>query len=167
MPPITVLVSDTSVLLDLERGSLLIASFRLRCDFAVPDLLYERELKPYGGEDLRRQGLRVEALDGAGVAQALEYRQARRALSLPDSFALALAKVNAWMLLTGDAELRRMAETERVACHGLFWLLDRLSEEEAASRHELHAGLQAISRHPRCRLPKVEIGRRLADYRCA
>lgn len=34
-----VLVSDTSVLVDLERGSLLEASFRLPFQFAVPDLL--------------------------------------------------------------------------------------------------------------------------------
>ena len=47
-----VLVSDTSVLVDLERGSLLKASFSLPFQFAVPDLLYERELKNYVGEDL-------------------------------------------------------------------------------------------------------------------
>ena len=46
-----VLVSDTSVLVDLERGSLLEASFSLPFQFAVPDLLYERELKSYVGDD--------------------------------------------------------------------------------------------------------------------
>ena len=40
-----VLVSDTSVLIDLERGSLLATCFRLAFRFVVPDLLYERELK--------------------------------------------------------------------------------------------------------------------------
>ena len=34
-----VLVSDTSVLIDLERGSLLEISFALPFEFAVPDLL--------------------------------------------------------------------------------------------------------------------------------
>ena len=38
-------VSDTSVLIDLKRGSLLEASFCLAFRFIVPDLLYERELK--------------------------------------------------------------------------------------------------------------------------
>ena len=159
-----ILVSDTSVLLDLERGSLLVASFRLPFEFAVPDLLYERELKPFGGDDLRARGLRVEALDGDGVALSLRYRRAHSALSLPDSFALALAKANAWTLLTGDAELRRLAESERVDCHGVLWVLDRMFEETVVSRRELFAGLQAISMHPRCRLPKFEIRRRLAAY---
>ena len=114
-----VVVSDTSVLIDLERGSLLTASFSLGCGFAVPDVLYERELKPFGGDDLRRRGLRVEALDSAGVSLALGYRRSRAGLSLPDAFALALAKSNAWMLLTGDADLRQLAEREVVVCHGI------------------------------------------------
>ena len=159
-----ILVSDTSVLLDLERGSLLAASFRLPFEFAVPDLLYERELKPFGGNDLLQRGLRVEALDGAGVTLALEYRRTQAALSLPDSFALALATINSWTLLTGDAELRRMAEGAGVDCHGVLWLLDRMFEEAAANPQDLHAGLRAISIHPRCRLPKSEIRKRLSAY---
>lgn len=39
-----ILVSDTSVLIDLERGHFLDACFRLPFEFAVPDLLYRREL---------------------------------------------------------------------------------------------------------------------------
>ena len=39
-----VLVSDTSVIIDLERGALLDDLFRLPFEFAVPDLLFHREL---------------------------------------------------------------------------------------------------------------------------
>lgn len=159
-----VIVSDTSVLLDMERGSLLTAVFRLSCEFAVPDLLFERELKGHGGDDLQKRGLRVEALDGDGVALALGYHRANRPLSLPDSFALALAKASAWMLLTGDARLRQLAEREDVDCHGALWLLDRLLEEAVVSRERLRAGLEVISRHPRCRLPKTEVRARLATW---
>ena len=66
-----VVVSDTSVLIDLERGRLLEAAFRLPLAFAVPDLLYERELKPNDGGRLLEPGLRVSELDGDGVAAAL------------------------------------------------------------------------------------------------
>ena len=34
----------------------------------------------------------------------------------------------------------------------------------AAIVHELYDGLTAISRHPRCRLPREEIRRRLTSY---
>jgi len=37
-----ILVSDTSVLIDLERGGLLEAVFTLAHEFAVPDVLYDR-----------------------------------------------------------------------------------------------------------------------------
>ena len=159
-----VVVSDTSVLIDLERASLLTPSFHLRFDFAVPDLLYERELKSFGGEDMRKRGMRIEALDSEGVALAIEYRRSRPGLSLPDTFALALAKSNGWTLLTGDAELRQVAERERVACHGVLWLLDRMLEEEIVSRRALHAGLLAMSSHPRCRLPRDEVQKRLKAW---
>ena len=105
-----VVVSDTSVLVDLERGFLLAAAFDLRCGFGVPDLLYERELKSLGGEELRKRGLRVEALDSAGVTLAIGYTRSHDRLLLPDTFALALAKSNGWMLLTGDAGLRHVAK---------------------------------------------------------
>lgn len=159
-----VLVSDTSVLVDLERGSLLEASFRLPFQFAVPDLLYEKELKGYVGEDLIRLGLTVEELDGDGITRALTYRQRVQALSVPDSFALALAQTNGWVLLTGDGALRQLATDEAVDCHGVLWLLDEISGAEVATARELHDGLTAISEHRRCRLPKPEIRRRLTAY---
>lgn len=159
-----VLVSDTSVLVDLERGSLLEASFRLPFQLAVPDLLYERELKGYGGDDLIRLGLVVEELDGDGIMRALAYRRQVPALSVPDSFALALAQTREWVLLTGDGALRQLANDEAVECHGMLWLLDEIDSAAAATVQELHDGLTAISQHPRCRLPRVEIRRRLTFY---
>lgn len=159
-----VLVSDTSVLIDLERGSLLEASFRLPFRFSVPDLLFERELKNFGGDALLRLGLVVEELDGDGVAQAVAYRQRIPVLTVPDSFALALARTREWILLTGDGPLRQLAADEAVECHGVLWLLDQLQAAGAASFRELHNGLTAISNHPRCRLPRPEIRRRLANY---
>jgi hypothetical protein len=58
---------------------------------------------------------------------AMSHRQAQRLLTVPDSFALALAKINGWTLLTGDGPLRELARAEKVDCHGVLWLLDELS----------------------------------------
>ena len=161
MKPMKVLVSDTSILIDLERGSLLKTCFRLPFQFAVPDLLYERELKNHGGDNLLRLGLRIEELDSTGVACALRYRREQPLISLP----VALAARNTWTLLTGDGALRELASEECVDCHGVLWLLDQMFEVSAASANELHAGLEAISTHPRCRLPKAEIRKRLGHWR--
>lgn len=159
-----VLVSDTSVLVDLERGSLLDATFRMPFEFTVPDLLYARELEGYNGDRLLRLGLRVAKLDGDGVMRALEYRRQQPALSLPDCFALALAVNGHWILLTGDAELRRLAGSVHVECHGVLWLMDRMLDTASATARELHDGLEAIIAHPRCRLPNREVRARLERY---
>ena len=159
-----VLVSDTSVLIDLRRGALLEAGFRLAFRFVVPDLLYERELKNWGGEDLGQLGLVIEHLDGDGVGLALAYRKHMPALSLPDCFALALAQIHSWILLSGDGALSQLAATEEVECHGVLWLLDQMHDAAVVSVRKLHDGLTAISQHPRCRLPRAEIRRRLSDY---
>jgi hypothetical protein len=159
-----VLVSDTSVLVDLERGNLLVRAFGLGGTFAVPDVLFERELRPYGGEKLLELGLRVEKLDGAGVELAQDYRRKQRALTVADSFALALSKKNEWILLSGDGALRQLAGEEQVECHGILWVLDRLEAEAAASCVELRDGLRRIAEHPKCRLPKHEVDIRLKRY---
>src|SRR5262245_34190402 len=96
-----VLVSDTSVLIDLERSDLMRAAFSLDAEFVVPDLLYERELRDNGGPDLLALGLRVESLDESEVERAQGYRSTHPRLALPDSFALTLAKHRRWLLLTG------------------------------------------------------------------
>ncbi len=164
MNPKKVLVSDTSILIDLERGALLESCFRLPFQFSVPDILYERELKNHGGDELLKLGLRIEELDGTGVACALGYRRREPLLSLPDTFALALAARNTWTLLTGDRALRELAIEEHVDCHGVLWLLDQMFDASAATASMLCSGLKAIRAHPRCRLPKSKIRKRISRY---
>ena len=48
----TLLVSDTSVLIDLQRGGILHTIFQLPFDIGVPDVLFERELKDWVGPAL-------------------------------------------------------------------------------------------------------------------
>ena len=160
-----VLVSDTSVLIDLERGEFLEAIFRLPLSFVVPDLLYERELKDYTGPDLIRYGLHVQELDSVGLTLAIDYyRKHKKVLSLPDVFAFVLAKTNSWVLLTGDSALRGLATEDKVICHGVLWLLDHLYDCCVTDQARLYKGLLKIAEHPRCRLPQVEIRKRLKLY---
>ena len=89
-----VLVSDSSVLIEFSKRELLDTMFGLDFEFAVPDLLFNEELidlGPYSRRDLLGLGLRVESLDPGGVEAAIAYQSERPALSLVDSFALALA----------------------------------------------------------------------------
>jgi hypothetical protein len=108
--------------------------------------------------------LRIEELDADGVRTAIEYRRARRVLSLPDVFALELARRHGWILLTGDGALRALAGEQDVDCHGVLWVLDRLQEEAVVSVQALLDGLRRVEAHPRCRLPKRDMRLRLERY---
>ena len=162
-----ILVSDTSVLIDLERGGILEAAFALPYEFAVPDLLYARELKDYNGPHLQRLGLRVEELDGDCVELALRYREQAPPLSLVDAFCLSLAKTNGYVLLTGDKTLRQLAGKEEVACNGVLWVIEELHVRTLCEPQDLHAGLRAIAEHPRCSLPQRDVARLLGRFASA
>ena len=160
-----VLVSDTSVLIDLERGTLLESVFGLPARFAVPDLLYERELKDHGGPAFLDLGLSVLELDGAGVQRAIANHTRFKRLSLPDCIALELAQRSQHMLLTGDGALRTLAESEGVECHGVLWIFDQLIEAKTVPRIVLAAKIKLIVEHVRCRLPREEVLARLQRLR--
>jgi predicted nucleic acid-binding protein len=149
-----VVISDTSILIDLQRGEIIEAAFKTTYEVAVPDLLYRRELEPYDGVKLAKLGLRVIPVDEHGVKLAQGYRTQQKRLSLADAMSLALAKRMESTLLTGDGTLRLLAESEGVACHGLFWLLDVFEQERVVTVTALHVALHKIGKHPRSRLPK-------------
>ena len=161
----TILVSDTSVLIDLERGQFLDFCFQLPFGFAVPDLLYRRELAEFGGPDLIAHGLRVEELTKEELAVAQSVWQARPKLSLADAYAYSLASGRSWTLLSGDGELRALAQAEQVPCFGVLWALDQLFDGKIVKAAAMVAGLETIVRHPRCRLPRMEVNARLHRYR--
>lgn len=160
-----ILVSDTSVLVDLERGALLDSCFCLPYEFAVPDLLYRRELAEFGGAELVARGLRVEELTSEELTVAQNVRRANRKLSLLDAFAYSLAAGRHWTLLAGDGELRALARAERMPIHGVLWVLDQLFDGKVVEVAALVTGFEAIAAHPRCRLPRSDIQNRLERYR--
>lgn len=62
------LVSDTSVLIDLERANVLEEMFLLPFEFALPDLLDGREMAGELGDRLMQLELRIEELNACRVA---------------------------------------------------------------------------------------------------
>ena len=158
-----VLVSDTSVLIDLERGGLLVPAFSSGLSMVVPDLLYEDELRDANGPYLRSLGLGVLSLTPAELQAVQAFRVRRPALSMADCFALALALRVDHALVTGDRNLRNEADKEKATVYGLLWLLDQL-EALGVDRMLLHQGLSGVVAHVKCRLPKDEANKRLIRW---
>jgi hypothetical protein len=158
-----ILVSDTSVLVDLERGGLLEPAFGCDLTMIVPDILYERELHDHNGQYLRALGLGVVGLSPSELELAQAIRTERRALSLPDCFALSCATRQQHTLVTGDGALRSEATARNVNVVGLLWLLDQMAVQGIACE-QLRDGLTRISAHPKCRLPGPEVRARLVQW---
>jgi hypothetical protein len=161
---VIVLVSDTSILIDLERGGLLEATFSCGFSFAVPDLLYQRELEQENGPYLRTLGLGVLSLSPEEMEFAQSLRIARQSLSLPDCFALSFSQRANHALVSSDKSLRNEAKARGLTVYGLLWLLDRMIESNNVPKNFVCDGLARIWAHARTRLPEDEVKARLASW---
>jgi predicted nucleic acid-binding protein len=103
-----------------------------------------------------RRGLEVIELSAEETETAQRHFQAGRAVSLNDCFALALALHRQWTLLTGDGSLRKLANENRVDCHGFLWLVE-LAHRSGADLVLIEQGVRRLLAHPRCRLPRAEV----------
>ena len=159
-----VLVSDSSVLIELSKRGILDKMFELEFQFAVPDLLFHEELidlGAYGRQDLLDFGLRVEPLDSAGVDEAIAYQSKRTALSLVDAFALALASRHGWRLLTEDRLMRSVARSSGIELCDVLWVIDNMLTARILSLAQVVAALEAMRDDPRCPVPSRELNRRI------
>ena len=133
--------------------------FELHFQFAVPDLLFEEELIDlgmYSRQDLLDLGLQVEALDADGVATAMSYQSRRPALSLVDAFALALASLRGWELLTEDRGMRSFAQSEGIPHHDVLWIIDHMSAAGILPAAQVIVALEAMQRRPK--MPRAQSG---------
>jgi len=87
-----------------------------------------------------------------------------RGLSVPDAFALALAKTGGHILVCADRALKELAQSESVECHGLFWILDEIVGAGLLTAGKAREALQAIASHPRSRLPQDTVAVYLAKF---
>ena len=159
-----VLVSDSSILIEFSKRELLDKMFQLDFEFAVPDLLFHEELIDLGAnsrQDLLGFGLRVESLDAEGVETAIVYQSERPALSLVDSFALALAERQGWHLLTEDRTMRSVAQSKGIAHRDALWVIDSMLGAGILSAPQVVAVLEAMRNDPRCPVPKAALAVRI------
>ena len=159
-----VLVSDSSILIEFSKRELLEGMFQLEFQFAVPDLLFHEELidlGAYSRQDLLRFGLRVESLDAEGVAAAIVHQSKRPALSLVDSFALAMAGRQGWPLLTEDRTMRNAAQSNGIVHRDALWVVDNMLDAGILSTTQAVAAIEAMRDDPRCPVPRPELAIRL------
>lgn len=154
------LVSDANILIDVEDGRVVEPAFALPYQLVVPDTLFYEELEDQH-ETLVEYGLWVHSL----TPESMEYVQAViRREPKPgrnDCMALGLARQEQCPLLTGDQDLRHLAESEGIEVRGTIWLVEELVRHELISKNEAFAAYQRMEAAG-SRLPWAEARRRLA-----
>ncbi len=150
------IISDASVLIDIEYGQLTNAMFSLSYQFAVPDILFVEELEEKHGH-LLKLGLLSKTMNGDLVSEAYKLRQQYAKTSMNDLLALTLAKHENCQLLTGDKALREVATKLNVEIHGTLWLVNQMIQQKKITIEVARASFQYM-RNSGSRLPwnKVE-----------
>ena len=96
---------------------------------------------------------------------AIAYQSERPALSLVDSFALALASHQGWNLLTEDRTMRSVADSKGIAHLDALWVIDNMLDTGVQSASQVVAVLEAMRDDPRCPVPRGDLAVRIRQLR--
>lgn len=131
--------SDTNIWIDFSAINALEMPFRLDNIYCMSrDALEDEWLNPtHRDSELLQLGLQVVEISTEEFYYALEARERYPAISAYDAFALAIAKIRHFILLTGDKALRNAANKESVEVRGTLWIFDELIENGKISVNEL------------------------------
>lgn len=157
-------VLDTSVCIDLYWGGLVQVFLDLPFDFTIPDFTYIELTEPHDLATVWNK-IKVSPLTGDQISRVYVLKQDKRCrrLTINDLAAFVLAKDLHAVLLCNDQDLRRLAEREKVSCHGILWLLDILVNSSRISPGAATHALRAIIAHGSW-LPKQECEKRLREW---
>lgn len=162
-----IVVNDTNVFIDLYEIGLLEEFFSLpwevhTTDFVMLELQREGQHETVAKYKANKRLLVpvLEAKEMLEIGNLYQQNQNRTNLSLTDCSVWYYAKVNNYILLTGDRKLRTVSVFDGVEVHGVIYVFDSLVELDIISRQVAVEKLkQLYSINPR--LPKEEINKRI------
>ena len=137
------------------------AFLRLPYDILIPNTLFEDELLKFTAErkrSLTDGGLQVVDVPGAGVLRARDVVRANPQLSTNDGFAFVVAESHdGCILVTGDKNLRALAEQHEIEVHGVLWIIDELHRHNTVKGSVLVTALRLFEQDDSVRLPRREL----------
>lgn len=162
-----IVVNDTNVFIDLYEVGLLEEFFSLpwevhTTDFVMLELRREGQHETVAKykADKRLVVPVFEAKEMSEIGNLFQQNMYRTNLSLTDCSVWYYAKVNNYILLTGDRKLRTVFDYDGVEVHGVIYVFDTLVELNIiSSQVAVEKLLQLYVINPR--LPKEEIDKRI------
>jgi len=176
--------SDTNIWIDFSIIACIDKPFLLDNLYYLSDIIYHDEIDENTGfnhsanknhyqeirDCVKENKLHITTTSPEELKLAMKYASEyrppiiKKAISLEDGIALAIAKKRKWVLLSGDSGLREAAKLEGVICHGTLWICNELFKNMHISKDEyltiLESFLSAAENKKRF-LPKEEIIRRI------
>ena len=162
-----VVVNDASCLIDLRKGGLLAVLCNLPYRFVVPLPIRETEVRDFSTEQWKQldvAGVVTHDLTPHEVGQALALKERHPGLSANDCFCYVTAVVHSGMLLTGDAELRKIATNNGLRVHGVLWIVDELEAAGGCDKSLLIQALKTWQGDNTVFLPHREVSNRLDKF---
>ena len=141
--PLALCVADANILFDLRNGRILSHLVTLSYRFIVPDAVFA-ELDAPLRSTVQGLGFEIGVLGAETVGEIYTLRPEHPRLSVADLFAFFVARDRRAMLLTGDARLRRLAETRGLVVHGTLWVLDALYVQQTLNAQGALGALERI-----------------------
>ena len=166
-----IVVNDTNVFIDLYEIGLLEKFFSLPWEVHTTDFVMlelQREGQHYTvakyKTDKRLIVPVLEAKELLEIGNLYQHSLKRTNLSLTDCSVWYYAKVNNYILLTGDRKLRTVSLFDGVEVHGVLYVFDSLVELDIITRRFAVEKLQKLyAINPR--LPKEEIEKRITKWK--
>lgn len=160
----SVIINDASCLIDFRKGGLVGVLCNLPYQFIVPLPIRESEVLDFSNQQWRHlddNGMITHDLTPEEVAQAVELKKDHPSLSSNDCFCFVTARTHTGMLLTGDAQLRKIAGENGLRVHGVLWVIDELVSSKACDTSLLISALRVWESDDTVFLPPQEITKRL------
>ena len=159
-----VIINDASCLIDLRKGGLVEVLCNLPYQFVVPLPIRESEVLDFTNEQwkhLDESGMITHDLSPEEVSQAFSLKNHHSSLSANDCFCFVTAVSHSGILLTGDAQLRKVATENGLPVHGVLWVIDKLAAAQVCETSTLINALRAWHSDDTVFLPPLEVSKRL------
>lgn len=160
-----VLVSDSSVIIDLCRYRLIQPLGQLPYDFCITDITLAEILRDDHRSDLLGTGIRVVSLTSEEMGLLMRFQTENKGLSNADCSSLAIMKSRKYALLAGDRIMRRTAKDGGFEVHGTLWIIDAYLDHNLVTPKTIRSTLELMLEDPRIRLPRSEMHRRIKGLR--
>ena len=162
-----VVVNDANILIDIAKLDLVEQFFELPFEFHstqfIIEELHPHQYTPYA-HHIKNNVLLLKEYTAEELSDLAEFQREHNTLSEQDCSAYRHAQEIGALLLTGDKNLRMLAEENKLEVHGIIWLFDLFVRQKIVTKKLAVKKLELLMTINK-RLPTVELERRIRSWK--